>query len=191
MIGLPGTSVAPSKLDSRTYPSQPTRAASSSVFDKSDWQATKLDLPWALGPLRSPSRTSPKSTAFKHRTHRTAPHRHQTLASLMLSRVYIRSVGRCSRSVRARRQAAQATESAAGDQRAAGRDQAYQEAYERAQERAGAPRASAGAASAVRGSCGLRSERGMDAAAARAAERDQPASAYLGELVRAHLAERS
>jgi hypothetical protein len=103
-------------------------------------------------------------------------------------------VGRRSRTVKARRlQAAQAAESLAGEQRAAGRSQAFQDAYQEAQQRARARRDRPRGPWRQRGSRIVRAEVSDEdwaQLAARAAKHDQPASAYLGELIRAHLADR-
>lgn len=129
---------------------------------------------------------------------RKSPPLQQTLAFLMPV-FTCPDVGRRSRSVQARRQAAaqgrlepdfQAAERLAAA-RAAGRNQAYQEAYLEAQQRAKARRERPRGPWRQRGSRIVRAEvsdEDWQRLAARAAEQSQPASTYLGQLIRDHLA---
>jgi len=107
-------------------------------------------------------------------------------------------MGRRSRAIQARRQAAAAaaapTPALAGeervDARAAGRAQAYHDAYQHAQARAQARRQRPRGPWQARGARIVRaavSDHEWQQLAALAAAHNQPASAYLGQLIRAHL----
>lgn len=99
-------------------------------------------------------------------------------------------VGRRSRTVKARREAVAEAAGSVADEGASGRSQAYRDAYERARERARARLERPRGPWQKRGARIVRaavSDEEWAQLARLAAESEQPASVYLGQLIRDHL----
>ena len=102
----------------------------------------------------------------------------------------LQGVGRRSRTLKARREEQAIQTASPVKERAAGRDQAYHDAYQQAQERALERRQRPRGPWRQRGARIVRAavtDHEWDQLAKLAADHEQPASIYLGQLIRAHL----